>query len=648
MNLLDFDAIKEEIKRQAELGSRQGLSIEAHKGLNGEDGTDLDGDSPSKDGTGANSSSTTSGDNETDGEQEDIQKQFENKFRTYYSKILFFSFLTKDKVSSLEDIIRCISLGENVRIANNLDLESKILSLIRKHINIFILRRLDYKIQNINTLARDESVDPIHRATVAIKKFGRISESEISTPDNIASDMINLIPDDCFIDLLDGKNSRILDIASKMGEFAIAVLKHCNLIGIPKEAIKNKILSIPTSKIAYEFTRKVYDVLGLNKDAIAEQFVSYDLLGIKSENAEYHLDLERISKLLSQNMIFSSISLNNSCEGMSEVNTVKFNAVVGNPPYQMADGGGDGSSAKPIYNTFVDIAKDVSEKYISMIIPSRWFSGGKGLDEFRATMLQRLSIIHDFPETADCFPSLNIRGGVCYFLYNKEHTGNATISNHKNSSIDTMNRPLLENGAETFIRYNKAVSILQKVKKLNEETMDARVSSRLPFGIPSNFKDYSLAMDDTHNVILYRSERNKNAPKKVYITEEPITKNLKWKDSIKVLVSKASPGGDEYPHAIISAPILAEKNSVCTETYLIADFVNSEEEGRNLISYMRTRFFRFMMSLIKNTQNISKGVFAFVPVQNWEESWSDEKLYQKYGISNDEILFIESLIRPMP
>lgn len=336
---------------------------------------------------------------------------------------------------------------------------------------------------------------------------------------------------------------------------------------------------------------------------------------------------------------------------MSEVNTVKFNAVVGNPPYHVADGGGDGSSAKPIYNTFVDIAKDISEKYISMIIPSKWYSGGKGLDDFRASMLkdEHLSIIHDFPETADCFPSLNIRGGVCYFLYNKEHTGNATISNHKKKTlIDTMNRPLLEKGAETFIRYNKAVSILKKVKKFGEETMDTRVSSRLPFGIPSNFKDFTLATDNSHKVILYRSERNKNAPKKVYIAEDKIKKNLNWKDSIKVLVSKASPGGDEYPHAIISTPILAEKNSVCTETYLIADFVNTEKEGRNLISYMHTRFFRFMMSLIKNTQNISKGVFAFVPVQNWGESWTDEKLYTKYSISNDEIQFIESLIRSMP
>lgn len=271
------------------------------------------------------------------------------------------------------------------------------------------------------------------------------------------------------------------------------------------------------------------------------------------------------------------------------------------------------------------------------------------MDDFRAEMLndERLEVIHDFPETADCFPGINIRGGVCYFLWSKAHKGDCRIVNHKQNESTEMTRPLLEKGAETFIRYNAAVSILSKVTALHEETMDNRVSSRLPFGIPSNFSDYSLQPDSKHTITLYRSERSKNADKKVYVAPIHITKNYEWKNSMKVLVSKASPGGDEYPHAIISAPVLAEKNSVCTETYLIVDFVASEEEGNNLISYIQTRFFRFMMSLIKNTQNISKGVFAFVPVQDWSKPWTDEELYTKYGITGEEIEFIESMIRPM-
>ncbi len=275
--------------------------------------------------------------------------------------------------------------------------------------------------------------------------------------------------------------------------------------------------------------------------------------------------------------------------------------------------------------------------------------GGKGLDEFRAEMLtdQRLTVIHDFPETTDVFHGINIRGGVCYFLWNRIHKGYCLIVNHKQNKTSEMKRNLLEKGNNTFIRYNAGVSILSKVTAFREETMNNRISSRLPFGIPSNFTDYTVLPDAEHSIILYRSERSKNADKKVWIAPANITKNYELKDKMKVLISKASPGGDEYPHAIISTPVLAEKNSVCTETYLIVDFVNNDIEGNNLISYMKTKFFRFMMSLIKNTQNISKGVFAFVPVQDISKSWTDEELYAKYSLSEEEITFIESMIKPM-
>ena len=149
------------------------------------------------------------------------------------------------------------------------------------------------------------------------------------------------------------------------------------------------------------------------------------------------------------------------------------------------------------------------------------------------------------------------------------------------------------------------------------------------------------------NSMNFRSDRSKSSQKQVFIEPRYITKNIAWKDKKKVLVSKASPGGDEYPHSIISTPLYADVNTVCTETYLIVDFVNNKIEGQNLISYMTTRFFRFMMSLIKNTQNISKGVFAFVPIQDYSKSWTDEELYAKYGLTKEEIAFIESMIRPM-
>lgn len=285
-----------------------------------------------------------------------------------------------------------------------------------------------------------------------------------------------------------------------------------------------------------------------------------------------------------------------------------------------------------------------------MIIPARWYSGGKGLDNFRDDMLndKHLRIIHDFPETSDCFPGINIRGGVCYFLWNRDQQGNCMVYNHKGNIISSfIERPLLEGDATTFIRYNEAISILNKVRSFNEETMDKRVQSRLPFGIPSNFENYELIPTNSANITLFRSDRSKSSQKQVFIESRYVTKNIAWKDKEKVLVSKASPGGDEYPHSIISTPLYAGINTVCTETYLIVDFVKNNIEGQNLISYMATRFFRFMMSLIKNTQNISKVVFAFVPVQDYSKSWTDEELYAKYGLTEDEITFIESMIRPM-
>ena len=226
-----------------------------------------------------------------------------------------------------------------------------------------------------------------------------------------------------------------------------------------------------------------------------------------------------------------------------EIFSMRFDVIIGNPPYQLSDGGGDGSSAQPIYQKFVQQAKKLNPSYLSMIIPARWYSGGKGLDDFRAEMLndERLEVIHDFPETADCFPGINIRGGVCYFLWSKAHKGDCRIVNHKQNESTEMTRPLLEKGAETFIRYNAAVSILSKVTALHEETMDNRVSSRLPFGIPSNFSDYSLQPDSKHTITLYRSERSKNADKKVYVAPIHITKNYEWKNSMKVLVSKQVP-----------------------------------------------------------------------------------------------------------
>lgn len=285
-----------------------------------------------------------------------------------------------------------------------------------------------------------------------------------------------------------------------------------------------------------------------------------------------------------------------------------------------------------------------------MIIPARWYSGGKGLDAFRNQMLNdgRISIIHDFAETDLCFPGVNIRGGVCYFLWDRAHSGSTRIYNHKKTGDTSVAVcPLLEHGVKTFIRYNEAISILRKVQALHEKTYDQRVYARNPYGIPSNYSGWYAEKQYEDDLVLYRSRRGSTQNKAVFISKSSVKKNFNLVERYKVVVSKASPGGDEYPHAVFSQPIISEPYSVSTETYLIIDVLDSRLECENLISYISSKFFRFLVSLVKTTQNISKNCFAFVPVQNLNIAWNDDLLYEKYDITPEEADFIDSLIKPM-
>ena len=447
--------------------------------------------------------------------------------------------------------------------------------------------------------------------------------------------------------IFDKEETKILEINSKTGLYPLYVTYSTYRRKCAKYSKEDLTMDLK-SKLWYEtVTNNIFIIC---KTPMAKHITKRTLLGYKEGRINAHAFDDLINQISNKSSSFKNKIIRCDFWGQKG-EKMKFNAIVGNPPYQLMDGGGDGNSAEPIYNMFIQQSKQLNTDYLSMIVPARWYSGGKGLDDFRSEMLNdnHIEAIHDYPETSDVFPGVNIRGGICYFLWDASYNGDCKVSNHSKGKVNTIKRPLLEEKAETFIRYNEAISILRKVQSFNESTMNEKVSSRMPFGIPSNFDKYSKTKDDLNNVILYRSERgsNRNTNKKFYIQEKYIEKNREWKDKIKVLVSKASPGGDEYPHQIIAEPILAERNSVCTETYLIVDFVNSEEEGKNLISYMKTRFFRFMMALIKNTQNISKGVFAFVPVQDLAQKWDDQKLYAKYKLTKEEIQFIESIIKPM-
>ena len=322
---------------------------------------------------------------------------------------------------------------------------------------------------------------------------------------------------------------------------------------------------------------------------------------------------------------------------------MKFDVIIGNPPYQLEDGG-FGKSASPIYHKFVEQAMRLNPSYLTMIIPARWYSGGKGLDEFRENMLndERISQIHDFPETEDCFPGQNIRGGVCYFLWDKNHKGLTNIINYKDSKpISNSTRKLKSNNLNIFVRYNEAINILEKINSFKEEKFYNFVSSRKPFGLPTNYTGFTKNRSEKFNIKLYRFGENG------YINTNQAEKNKELINEYKIFVSKASPGGDNYPHQVISQPIIGSPTTCCTETYILIGPFKNKIICENVVNYMKTKFFRFLMILIKNTQDVPKKVYSFIPNQNFNENWTDKKLFKKYKINKNEISFIDRLVREM-
>lgn len=322
-----------------------------------------------------------------------------------------------------------------------------------------------------------------------------------------------------------------------------------------------------------------------------------------------------------------------------EASKMKFDVIVGNPPYQLKDGG-HGSSAAPIYQLFVQQAKRLQPRYMSFIIPSRWFAGGKGLDAFRAEMLgdKRIMQVYDYPNANDCFPGVSIEGGVMYFVWNSTYEGDCEIRTIVgDEELSAMKRPL--NEYDTFIRYNDAVPIIRKVKDRNEETLDKIVSSRKPFGLATNFDDF----DQINNPDKIKIYANKKAG---YIRKERIVKNIELVDKYKVLLSK-SDGAALKSLRVIGKPILAEPGSCCTETYIVINSFKKEEEASNLIKYMKTKFFRFLVLQRKITQDQTAKIFKFVPNLPMDQVWTDEKLYERYEITPAEQKFIESMIKEM-
>lgn len=488
--------------------------------------------------------------------------------------------------------------------------------------------------------------------------LANLSNDEVFTPPEIANRMLDLLPKEIWSD----SKVKFLDPFCKSGVFLREITKRL-LDGLSEEIpdmqkrldhiLHHQVYGMAITELTSLVSRRS---LYCSKDASSEYSISRfdEAAGNIAFHEIPHTWNESTGKCIycgasrevyergedKESHAYQFIHTDNPKELF---NNMKFDVIIGNPPYQLNDGGGRDSAAIPLYDKFVQKAKQLAPHFLIMIIPARWYTGGRGLDDFRDNMISdtRMKVIHDYPETDDCFPGLNIRGGVCYFLWDSLYHGDCTIINHIKGKMIEMKRPLKEANIPLLIRYNQSISIMKKVLKLKEVSLGKYVSTSKPFGMRSNFSDFTSIQTEMHSVKLYRFGENG------YVAKKIIVKNENLIDRYKVLVSKASPGGDEYPHSIVSQPIVSEPNSVCTETYLVIKDVDSRIEAENLVSYIKTRFFRFMMSLVKNTQNISKASYTFVPLQDFSHPWTDEMLYRKYNLSSDEIAFIESMIRPM-
>ncbi len=485
--------------------------------------------------------------------------------------------------------------------------------------------------------------------------LANLSNDEVFTPPEVANAMLDLLPQDLFCN----PDTRFLDPCSKSGVFLREITKR--LIAGLADQIPNL-----QERVTHILTHQVY---GVALTTLTAEMSRRTLYCAKRANSEYsvaplptedgNIYFRRLhhqwengrckhcganQKAYERNDSLETYAYPFIHQPIKTIFPMQFDVIIGNPPYQLSDGGGTGSSAMPIYQYFVENAIKLKPRYLTMIIPSRWFAGGKGLDEFRANMLKskHITTIVDYPNSADCFPGVIIAGGVNYFLWQADYEGDCEVVNKSGeNTVSKKERSLSE--YDVFIRDNTAVEIIRKVRAKKEKTLDSVVHSRNCFNLLS--KEQGHTMQKANDCVLFSLNG------KSYISKKAITDRDKLQSKYKVMMTKAMSGGNkpgsDGKYVVISTLRVLEPNEVCTETYLcIGDFGN-KTEADNLLLYMKTQFVRFLLLQALTSINISKDKFLFVPLQDFSHAWTDEELYEKYGLSPKEQSFIEGMIRPM-
>jgi len=483
--------------------------------------------------------------------------------------------------------------------------------------------------------------------------IANLSSDEVFTPPVLVNRILDLFPKNIWCN----KNITFLDPFSKSGVFLREIAKRL-IIGLEKE--------IPDmqKRLNHIYTKQLFGI------AITELTVLLSRRSVycsKTANGKYSVC--NVFKNEAGNIIFDKVNHNwqgGKCfycgasqevyeredalethayqfihtENPEDIFNMKFDVIVGNPPYQLSDGG-FGRSASPIYHKFVQQAKKLNPRYLTMIIPSRWFAGGKGLDEFRNEMLNdvRIRKIVDFEDANECFPGVDIAGGICYFLWEKDSSGSCEVTNMHNGVESNSTRSL--NEFKTFIRHSQAVPIIRKILDKKDKKMSEQVSSRKPFGLPTNERPQKKG-----DIILHW--QSGEGP----YNRKDITVGVGMIDEWKVITSyvgydHAGNPGKDGKRKVFSKIGILPPGTICNETYLVIGSFKKEAHAKNLVFYMKTNLFRFLVAQFMYSHHITKESYSLVPILDMSIKWTDELLKERYGLTKAEVDFIESKIRSM-